>query len=75
MEIPKISDTRWVCRYAAVRLLKESLIEAFEAIIHMMGVKEQKPLDFLHSFKFFNLLYSCGCLVIFLGSQNHSDTL
>ena len=36
MEIPKISDTRWVCRYAAVRLFKErykSLIQAFEAII------------------------------------------
>lgn len=37
MEIPKISDTRWVCRYAAVRLFKErykSLIQAFEAIVN-----------------------------------------
>ena len=36
MEIPKISDTRWVCRYAAVRLFKErykSLIQAFQDII------------------------------------------
>ena len=36
MEIPKLSDTRWVCRYAAVRLFKErykSLVQAFETII------------------------------------------
>ena len=36
MEIPKLSDTRWVCRYAAVRLFKErykSLVQAFESII------------------------------------------
>ena len=36
MEIPKLSDTRWVCRYAAVKLFKEhyrSLLQALETII------------------------------------------
>ena len=36
MEIPKISDTRWVCRYAAVRLFKQRyklLIQTFQDII------------------------------------------
>ena len=35
MEIPKLSDTRWVCRYSAVRLYKErfgSLLKALEMI-------------------------------------------
>ena len=35
MEIPKISDTRWVCRYAAVWLFKEhykSLNRVFQDI-------------------------------------------
>ena len=35
MEIPKLSDTRWVCRYVAVRLFKEQydlLLNALESI-------------------------------------------
>ena len=81
MEIPKLSDTRWVCRYVAVRLFKEcydSFLHALEKITEQShdGCEKAESIGLLHqlqSFTFILLLWIfddvCGITKIL------SDTL
>ena len=65
IEIPKLSDTRWVCRHVAVRLFKErydSLLYALESIIAQShdGCEKAESIGLLHqlqSFTFILLLW------------------
>ena len=60
MESPKLSDTRWLCRYAAVKLFKEHYRSLLQALVtHMMTVNGLKQLAFLNSSKVSPFFYSC----------------
>ena len=60
MEIPKFSDTRWLCGYAAVKLFKERYRSLVPALVtHMMALNGLKQLAFLNSSKISPYFYSC----------------
>ena len=81
MEIPKISDTRWVCRYAAVRLFKErykSLILAFKAIIESShdGCERTEAIGLLKQLQNFSFILLLWVFNDILGiTKLLSDTL
>ena len=81
MEIPKLSDTRWVCRYAAVRLFKEryrSLLQALETIINSLhdGCERVEAIGLLKQLQGFSFLLLLWVFDDILGvTKLLSDTL
>ena len=61
MEIPKLSDTQWVCRYVAVRLFKErcdSLLYGLESIAEQShdGCEKADCIGLLHQLRSFTFI-------------------
>lgn len=81
MEIPKLSDTRWVCRHVAVRLFKErydSLLYALESIIAQShdGCEKAESIGLLHQLQSFTFILLLWIFEDILGiTKILSDTL
>ena len=81
MEIPKLSDTQWVCRHVAVRLFKErydSLLYALESIIAQShdGCEKAESIGLLHQLQSFTFILLLWIFEDILGiTKILSDTL